>query len=228
MKQAAGAEEDEQRCNPLKFFSCILQMPRHGLQPLVLTGKGRSLPGDGVGGSQFLEQLLCAQHQILFYQQSSKFKISMGSLKRRKPALRGEVYGWSSVSACLASSVSTNQGLSARVNYTALLYIRLKHVWIFKKIIFIQLIMWLCWVLVAACRTLQLQHVNSQLLHAGSQFSYQGLNPCSLHWECRVLATGPTGKSPCVDFGACGKVGIPGTDTLWIPRFSCTWQKGFM
>ena len=63
MKQAVGAVEDEERCNPLKFFSCVLlQMPCHGLQPLVLAGKGRSLPGDGVAGSQFLEHLLCTQH----------------------------------------------------------------------------------------------------------------------------------------------------------------------
>ena len=31
--------------------------------------------------------------------------------------------------------------------------------------------------------------------HAGSQFPDQGSNPCSLHWENRVLTTGPPGKS---------------------------------
>ena len=63
MKQAVGAVEDEERCNPLKFFSCVLlQMPRHDLQPLVLAGKGRWLPGDCVAGSQFLEHLLYTQH----------------------------------------------------------------------------------------------------------------------------------------------------------------------
>ena len=152
----------------------------------------------------------------------------MGSLKRRKSALRGEVYGWSSVSACSASLVSTNQGLSARVNYTTLLYIRLKHVWSFflKKWYLVSfaavlalncsvqdILVVACELLVATCRVLVL---------------LPGIKPMPLHWECRVLATGPTGKSPCVDFGTCGKVGIPGTDILWIPRASCTWQKGFM
>ena len=28
-----------------------------------------------------------------------------------------------------------------------------------------------------------------------SQFSDQGLNPALLHWERRILATGPLGKS---------------------------------
>ena len=31
--------------------------------------------------------------------------------------------------------------------------------------------------------------------HVGSQFSDQGLNLCPLHWECRVLTTGPPKKS---------------------------------
>ena len=31
--------------------------------------------------------------------------------------------------------------------------------------------------------------------HAGSQFPDQGSNPCPLHWENRVLTTGPPGKS---------------------------------
>ena len=28
-----------------------------------------------------------------------------------------------------------------------------------------------------------------------TEFPDQGLHPCSLHWECRVLTTGPPGKS---------------------------------
>ena len=43
------------------------------------------------------------------------------------------------------------------------------------------LLIWLCWVLAAAC---------------GIQFFDQGSNPGPLHWELRVLATGPPGKSP--------------------------------
>ena len=31
--------------------------------------------------------------------------------------------------------------------------------------------------------------------HVGSQFPDQGSNPCPLHWKCRVLTTGPPGKS---------------------------------
>ena len=31
--------------------------------------------------------------------------------------------------------------------------------------------------------------------HAGSQFSNHGSNPCLLHCQCRVLTTGPPGKS---------------------------------
>ena len=34
----------------------------------------------------------------------------------------------------------------------------------------------------------------------GIQFSDQGSNLCPLHWEHRVLATGPTGKSHLNDF----------------------------
>ena len=32
------------------------------------------------------------------------------------------------------------------------------------------------------------------LRHAGSQFPDQGLNPCPLHWEHKILTTGPPGK----------------------------------
>ena len=46
----------------------------------------------------------------------------------------------------------------------------------FKKYLFI----WVSWVFVAAC---------------GIQFPDQGSNPGLLHWECRVLAMGPPGKS---------------------------------
>ena len=34
-----------------------------------------------------------------------------------------------------------------------------------------------------------------QLQHVGSSFPDKGLNPGPLHWECRVLATEPPGKS---------------------------------
>ena len=71
-----------------------------------------------------------------------------------------------------------------------------------------------CELLVVICRVLVLLPGIKPMLPA---LGVQSLS----HWTNR-------GKSPCVDFGACGKVGIPGTDTLWIPRFSCTWQKGFM
>ena len=34
----------------------------------------------------------------------------------------------------------------------------------------------------------------------GIEFPDQGVNLDPLHWECRVLATGPSGKSLAVDF----------------------------
>ena len=45
----------------------------------------------------------------------------------------------------------------------------------------IYLFVWLCWVLLVACRIFQLWHV--------------GLNPGPLHWDRGVLATGPPSKS---------------------------------
>ena len=36
--------------------------------------------------------------------------------------------------------------------------------------------------------------------HVGSYFSEQGLKPCPLHWKCRVLTTGPLGKSLYLTF----------------------------
>ena len=49
------------------------------------------------------------------------------------------------------------------------------------------LFIWLCWFLVAACELF--------VVACGIQFSDQGSNPGTLHWECRVLATQPPGKS---------------------------------
>ena len=47
---------------------------------------------------------------------------------------------------------------------------------------------------------LYLHHVNSQLQHVGSSSPDQGLNLGLLHWEHRILAAGPPGKSPRVSF----------------------------
>ena len=55
----------------------------------------------------------------------------------------------------------------------------LTYVFVLNSILFI----WLCWVLVVAC---------------GVEVTDQGWNPSPLHWEYRVLATGPPGKSLCV------------------------------
>ena len=52
-----------------------------------------------------------------------------------------------------------------------------------KKDLFI----WVCWVLAAAGELLNVA--------CGIQFPDQGSNPGPLHWECRVLATGPLEKS---------------------------------
>ena len=50
---------------------------------------------------------------------------------------------------------------------------------------FLKLFIWLCWVLVVA---------------HGIQFPVQGSNLGPLHWEHRILVTGPTGKSPFAYF----------------------------
>ena len=50
------------------------------------------------------------------------------------------------------------------------------YVFVLNSILFI----WLCWVLVVAC---------------GVELADQGWNLSPVHWECRVLATGPPGKS---------------------------------
>ena len=66
------------------------------------------------------------------------------------------------------------------------------------------LLTWLCQVLVAAhgifhlcCNRHDLSVAAWELLGVagGIKFPDQGLNPVPLHWECRVLATGPLGKS---------------------------------
>ena len=51
-----------------------------------------------------------------------------------------------------------------------------------RHFIYFYVFIWLCHVLVEACRT---------------QLPKQGSNPASLHWECRVLAIGPPGKFLC-------------------------------
>ena len=48
---------------------------------------------------------------------------------------------------------------------------------------------WLCQVLVAACRIFSFK-----IWACGIQFPDQGSNPGPLHWELGVLATGPPGK----------------------------------
>ena len=51
--------------------------------------------------------------------------------------------------------------------------------WSGQDLFFFLIFIWLCWVLVVACGIYN-----------------QGWNPGPLHWECRVLAGGPPGKSP--------------------------------
>lgn len=95
---------------------------------------------------------------FMLYQHSLKFTISLGSFKRRKSGLTGEVYSRHSVSMGLASTVSQP---------------------------------WM------AC---------------GGQLDWPIVHKT---WAC-------------VDFGICGKVGVPGTNTLWILSANCIWQRGFM
>ena len=71
----------------------------------------------------------------------------------------------------------------------------LTYVFVLNSILFI----WLCWVLVVAC---------------GVEVADQGWNPSPLHWEYRVLATGPPGKSlTCVlkaRSGCCSEMRLQG------------------
>ena len=50
------------------------------------------------------------------------------------------------------------------------------------------------------CTGSQVGYMGSLVAACGIQFTNQGLNPGPLHWECRVLATGPPGKSLTQDF----------------------------
>ena len=45
------------------------------------------------------------------------------------------------------------------------------------------------------CTGSQVGYMGSLVAACGIQFTNQGLNPGPLHWECRVLATGPPWKS---------------------------------
>ena len=51
-----------------------------------------------------------------------------------------------------------------------------------------------CWIFTCSMQTLKSQHVRTEFLR--SWFPSQGSNPGPLHWEHRVLATGPLGKPP--------------------------------
>ena len=62
----------------------------------------------------------------------------------------------------------------------------LKLIW-FYSLFFLNLFIWLHWVLVAACELLVAAY--------DIKFPDQGLNPGPMLWEHRVLATGPPGKS---------------------------------
>ena len=47
--------------------------------------------------------------------------------------------------------------------------------------------------------------------HSTQNFPNQGLNPCSLHWKCRVLTAGPRGKSLYGFFNISYPVTLAGT-----------------
>ena len=65
------------------------------------------------------------------------------------------------------------------------------------------LFIWLHWVLFVVCGIFS---GSMQTLSCGmwDPLPYQGSNPCPLHWECRLLATGPPRKffSPGIYFPA--------------------------
>ena len=75
--------------------------------------------------------------------------------------------------------------------------------WVFSSNIMVDfflkanIFIWLCWVLVAALGIFHLHYSMWNLLSVacGIYFPEQGSNTVPLHWECRVLAPGPAGKS---------------------------------
>ena len=71
---------------------------------------------------------------FMLYQHSLKFTISLGSFKRRKAGLTGEVYNRHSVSTGLASADSGNHGWPVETNCTNPLYIKLEHAWILVSV----------------------------------------------------------------------------------------------
>ena len=116
---------------------------------------------------------------------------------------------------------------------------------LFFVCLFVYLFIWLRRVLVSAhgifvvaCGVFQLRHSGIfQLWHAGSlvaarellaaacgiQFPDQGSNPGPLHWECRVLATGPPGKSPTSCF--CSPKNVVLAHSIHTHMFLyCLWQ----
>ena len=56
-------------------------------------------------------------------------------------------------------------------------------------------LIWLCRVLVVACRIFLVVGCDLLVAACGTWFPDQGSNPGPLHWECGVLTTGPSGKS---------------------------------
>ena len=54
---------------------------------------------------------------------------------------------------------------------------------------------WLCQVLAVVCEIFLLWHIHCYFWHVGSSFLTRNGTWAPLHWECRVLVTGPPGKS---------------------------------
>ena len=67
----------------------------------------------------------------------------------------------------------------------------------------ILLFIWLHQVLVAACEIFSLWHANSSVVACRVWFSDYGSNPCPLHWEYGVLASGPLSMFPYTAFQCC-------------------------
>ena len=62
---------------------------------------------------------------------------------------------------------------------------------------------WVRWVLVVAHRIFLVVVCELLVVACGTWFPDQGSNPGPLHWECGVLATGPSGRSLHSGFHHC-------------------------
>ena len=100
----------------------------------------------------------------------------------KTPRLRGFFFLWRPITNVDNVSKSVNVTVWSIVSISVLW--RLWLIWFYNLFFFL---IWLHWVLVAACELLVAAY--------GIKFPDQGSNPGPMHWECRVLASRLLGKS---------------------------------